>query len=140
MSKNKKEVIRKKKEQSIHLSSFLITINPNQLNKDRIKDLKTSFEKFYDEVKDYIKNKSSKEYKITKFSCQSSIEKGSKRKAYHLHALLRIYHTGKLHINLDKMRDFFNEQIPLGDNKKVYIQCKFVNDPLFSIEKYFSKE
>lgn len=121
------------------LSTFLITINPNQLKKENVKLLKKSVEKFYDNIDDYIKHKSDK-VKIHEISCDSSIEKGDKRSSYHAHLLVKCLHTGKVHMNLEKMREFFDKEIPLGVDKNVYLQVKYVNDPTFSIQQYFKKE
>ena len=122
-----------------NLSTFLLTINPNQLKNDNIKLLKESYELFYDNIDKFLKSKS-QNVKISKISNEASIEKGNTRQAYHLHSLLKIYHTGKIHMDLEKIRDFFNKEIPLGTDKKIYIQCKYVNDPTFSIQQYFKKE
>lgn len=129
-----------KKQPKSHLSTFLLTINPNQLKNDNIKKLKESYEVFYENIENFIKNKQSQEAKITKITNEASIEKGTRRHAYHLHSLLKIFHTGKIHMDLEKIREFFNKEIPLGDDKKIYIQCKYVNDPTFSIQNYFRKE
>jgi len=139
MPPKKDPQIKKGRKAEEKLSTFLITINPNQLKKANVKLLKSAVEKFYNDLDDYIKHKSDK-VKINKISCDSSIEKGDKRSAYHAHLLVKCYHTGKIHLDLEKMRNHFNKEIPLGDDKGNYISVKYVNDPTFSIQQYFKKE
>jgi hypothetical protein len=121
------------------LSTFLITINPNQIKKENVKLLKNCVEKFYENIEDYVKLKSEK-VNITKISCDSSIEKGDKRTSYHAHLLVKIFHSGKIHMDLEKLRAFLDKEIPLGLDKNVYLSVKFVNDPTFTIRQYFRKE
>jgi len=126
-----------KKAGKIHLSTFLITVNSQIDDRKYISRLKDSYESFYQDVEEYIKVKS-EPMRITSISSQSTIERGNRRKAFHLHALLKIEHTGKLHLNLDKMRTHFNISVK-GDGK-CYLDCKFISDPTFTIQRYFNKE
>jgi hypothetical protein len=125
------------KQANIHLSTFLLTVNSQVDDKKFIPRLKDAYDSFYQDVEDYIKVKS-EPMKITSISSQSTIERGNRRKAFHLHSLLKIEHTGKIHLNLDKMRNHFNTSVK-GDGK-CYLDCKFVADPTFTIQRYFNKE
>ena len=125
------------KQAKTHLSTFLITVNSQVDDKKYIARLKDAYETFYQDVEEYLKIKS-EPMKITSISSQSTIERGNRRHAYHLHALLKIEHTGKLHLNLDKMRTHFNTSVK-GDGK-CYLDCKFIADPTFTIQRYFNKE
>ena len=129
--------VRKPKPAKVHLSSFLITVNSQIDDKKFIPRLKNAYDQFYENVEQYIKDKSDG-VKLKNITSTSAIERGIKRKAYHLHALLRIEHTGKIHMNLDKMRSFFNKEVK-GDGKN-FFDVKYVNDPTFSIQEYFKKE
>ena len=134
---------KKVKKSSIkeNISSFLITINTQGKNKENIPKLKSAFLQFYDEIENYIIDKViNGNTKIEKIVCQAAIEKGRRTTRYHLHSLIKITHNGKLQLNIDKMRDFFNEKIPLGIDKHLHISVRFVNDPTFKISKYFEKE
>jgi hypothetical protein len=102
------------------------------------KRLKDAYTEFYKNVNDYLVNKS-KTVGIKSISSKATVERGNKRFAYHLHALLRIEHSGKIHLNLEKMREFFNNRVKNGESK-VFINVKFVNDPTFVISRYFQKE
>jgi predicted N-formylglutamate amidohydrolase len=126
-----------KKAAKTHLSTFLITVNSQVDDKKYISRLKDSYDSFYQDVEDYIKVKS-EPMRITSISSQSAIERGNRRHAYHIHALIKIEHTGKIHLNLDKMRTHFNTNVK-GDGK-CYLDCKFVSDPTFTIQRYFNKE
>jgi hypothetical protein len=137
MGKKSEDKPKRESKAKVHLSSFLITINSQVDDKKYIPKLKNTYEKFYDNVESYIKNKSDG-VKIKNISSTSSIERGNKRLAYHLHALLKIEHTGKIHLNLEKMREVFDSDVK-GEGK-VYFQCKYINDPTFSIQEYFKKE
>lgn len=139
MPPKKDPQVKKGRKSEEKLSTFLVTINPNQLKKENVKLLKKAVDKFYDNIDDYIKHKSDK-VKINKISCDSSIEKGDKRSSYHAHLLVKCFHTGKVHLNLEKMREFFDKEIPLGLDKNIYLSVKYVNDPTFSIQQYFKKE
>lgn len=125
------------KQAKIHLSTFLITINSQTDDKKFIPRLRDAYDKFYNDVEGYIKEKS-QGVKIKSISSESAIERGSRRHAYHVHALLKIEHSGKIHMNLDKMRSFFNKEVK-GDGKN-YLDVKYINDPSFNIRKYFTKE
>jgi hypothetical protein len=125
------------KQAQTHLSTFLITVNSQIDDKKYIARLKDSYDSFYQDVEDYIKIKS-EPMKIKSISSQSTIERGNRRKAFHLHALLKIEHSGKIHLNLDKMRTHFNTNVK-GDGK-CFLDCKFVSDPTFTIQRYFNKE
>jgi hypothetical protein len=137
MEKSKDKKIRKPREQKNHLSSFLITVNCQIDDKKFIPKLKKAYESFYDNITDYIKEKGTG-VKIKSISSESTIERGEKRRAYHIHALVRIEHTSKIHLDLDKMRTFFNKEVK-GEGKN-YLDVKYVNDPMFNLRKYFSKE
>jgi len=136
-SENKAKIKKAGKQANTHLSTFLITVNSQVDDKKYIPRLKDSYESFYQDVEDYIKVKT-EPMKIKSISSQSTIERGNRRHAYHIHALLKIEHTGKLHLNLDKMRNHFNTSVK-GDGK-VYLDCKFISDPTFTIQRYFNKE
>lgn len=135
----KKEPQKRGRKAEEKLSTFLVTINPNQLKRQNVKLLKKSIENFYDDLENYIKHKSDK-VKVSKISCDSAIEKGEKRSAHHAHLLIKIFHTGKIHLDLEKMRKYFDSEIPLGDDKSNYISIKYINDPSYNIQKYFNKE
>jgi hypothetical protein len=121
-----------------HLSTFFILVN-SQIDDEKYKKrLKDAYTEFYKNVNDYLVNKS-KTVGIKSISSQATVERGNKRFAYHLHALLRIEHTGKIHLNLEKMRGFFTLSVKNGESK-VFLNVKFVNDPTFVISRYFKKE
>lgn len=132
----KKTKQKKVREGKIHLSTFLITVNSQVDDKKFIKRLKKAYDEFYDKVNDYIKDKSTG-VKIKTISSEATVEHGERRKAYHIHALLRIEHTGKIHLDLDKMRSHFNTEVK-GDGK-CHLDVKFVSDPTFTIKEYFNK-
>jgi hypothetical protein len=127
----------KVKEAKVHLSTFLITVNSQIDDKKFIPRLRDSYDKFYAQITDYIKDKTDKVI-LKSISSESAIERGERRHAYHLHALLKIEHTGKIHMNLEKMRSFFDKEVK-GDGKN-YFQVKYINDPTFNIREYFRKE
>jgi hypothetical protein len=138
MKKENKEVRpRKPRDAKVHLSTFLITINSQIDDKKFIARLRDAYDKFYNDVEGYIKDKT-EGVKIKSISSESAIERGERRKAFHLHALLKILHTGKIHMNLEKMRSFFDKEVK-GDGKN-YFQVKYINDPTFNIKEYFKKE
>jgi len=121
-----------------HLSTFLILVN-SQIDDEKYKKrLKEAYTEFYKNVNDYLVNKS-KSVNIKSITSQATVERGNKRFAFHLHALLRIEHSGKIHLNLEKMRDFFTDRVKNGESK-VFLNVKFVNDPTFVISRYFKKE
>jgi len=125
------------KQAKIHLSTFLITVNSQVDDRKFVPRLKDAYDSFYQDVENYIKVKA-EPMKITSISSQSTIERGNRRKAFHLHSLLKIEHTGKIHLNLDKMRTHFNTNVKRDG--KCYLDCKFVSDPTFTIQRYFNKE
>ena len=121
-----------------HLSTFLILVN-SQIDDEKYKPkLKNAYSEFYKDLDKFLVNKS-KSVNIKNISSKATVERGNKRFAYHLHALLRIEHSGKIHLNLEKMREFFNNRVKNGESK-VFINVKFVNDPTFVISRYFQKE
>ena len=127
----------KRREAKVHLSSFLITINSQIDDKKFIGRLRDAYDKFYSDIEGYIKDKT-EGVKLKSITSESAIERGERRRAYHLHALLKIEHTGKIHMNLEKMRSFFDKEVK-GDGKN-YFQVKYINDPTFNIKEYFRKE
>jgi len=123
-----------------HLSSFLITINSNVNDRETYgPKLQAAFSDFYNDIDKYIINKGSTALKINKIQGEATIEDGKRRRASHLHALVKIYHTSKIHLNIAEMRKLFDERIK-DNGKKVYFQCKYINDPAFNIRRYFEKE
>jgi len=121
-----------------HLSTFLILVN-SQIDDEKYKyRLKEAYTEFYKDLDKFLVNKS-KSVNIKSISSQATVERGNKRFAFHLHALLRIEHSGKIHLNLAKMRDFFTDKVKNGQSK-VFLNVKFVNDPTFVISRYFKKE
>jgi hypothetical protein len=121
-----------------HLSTFLILVN-SQIDDEKYKSrLKDAYSSFYKDLDKFLVNKS-KSVNIKNISSKATVERGNKRFAYHLHGLLRIEHTGKIHLNLEKMRDFFTDRVKNGESK-VFLNVKFVNDPTFVISRYFKKE
>lgn len=121
-----------------HLSTFFILVNSQIDDQKYKKRLKDAYTEFYSNINDFLVNKS-KTVGIKSISSKATVERGNKRFAYHLHALLRIEHSGKIHLNLEKMRDFFTDRVKNGESK-VFLNVKFVNDPTFVISRYFKKE
>jgi len=136
-TEDKAKVKKAGKQANTHLSTFLITVNSQVDDRKFIPRLKDAYDSFYEDVEEYLKIKS-EPMKIKSISSQSAIERGNRRKAFHLHSLLKIEHTGKLHLNLDKMRSHFNTNVK--GNGKCYLDCKYISDPTFNIQKYFNKE
>lgn len=127
----------KTKAEKHQKSSFLLTINTNVTDESMIGKLRSVFNIYYHNLDEYITFKDCKGNidLVDNADCEVAIEKGPIYKRIHLHALIQIEHRTKIHLNLNKMRDFFKDQLGLTS---FHMNCKYAQS-LYNLKEYLRK-
>jgi hypothetical protein len=128
------------------LSSFFVTINTNETNEELRPQLERAYEYFFEHIRDFISiikagatkspMRETELEKIKSIDCDVASEIGGKMHKVHLHALIKIVHRTKIHLNVNRMRSFFNEVLEL---RGVHINSKYVAENFKNLRAYMSK-
>ena len=127
------------------LSRFLITLSTHSDDERAKQFLIKAYNKFYDNIREFliIPKGYEKDTKITKITSEGSIEKGPTYGKVHMHALVSIYHNGKVHINNQKLWQVLGPMLTHDeDDLKIrkYIHVRFISDPSWTIKNYINKD
>jgi hypothetical protein len=121
-----------------NISKFFVTINSNQTHPKYITLLKTSYNKFYDNLESFIKflNQNEGIDKIHSMNLEACVECGKINKRFHIHSFITIQHYTKLRLDQEKIRNFFCEELNLPS---IHINIKYVPDNTIGIRNYMKK-
>jgi len=128
--------LRGKKKNIEHVSRWFITINSNRVGIENIKPLKQAYEGFYKNIKKFLLfMDEGNENNIIEISDDPVIGIGKIYSRVHIHSLITIKHTTKIHLNFDKIRLFFSKL--LGYN--VHFDARVIKDFEINIRNYLMK-
>lgn len=120
-------------------SSFLITINSNQVDIPK-KSLEDAFDEFYEHVEKYLTYRYDDPVvgikKIRSIDCEYAVESGPTNHRLHIHALITIKHTTNLHFNENLMREFFAQSLEVD---AIHLDIKYIRDPTLGLKYYIRK-
>lgn len=128
------------------VSTFLITINPNAVDKYESDDMKKVFIHWY---RHYLKdslifrhdNPDDGWEKIDSAKIvQASVEVGGKYGKMHVHSVIRFQHNTNLTMNVPQMRKIFAKLFGMDEGKKCHVDSKFVRDNLAVAQSYVEKD
>src|SRR5579875_3243736 len=99
--------LRGKKKNIEHVSRWFITINSNRVGIENIKPLKQAYEGFYKNIKKFLLfMDNGNENNIIEISDDPVIGIGKVYSRVHIHSLITIKHTTKIHLTLTRY-DYF---------------------------------
>ena len=120
--------------QKLHSSKFFITLNTNSSDISYKDKLKQAYNKWYKDLLHYLTKKTD-EVTIKSINCKAVLEVGEEKHRIHMHSVLTIIHTGKIHINIEKSRAYFSNELL----RNVSFNVKAVGDTDFNIMRYMQK-
>lgn len=121
------------KKSDVHVSRWFITINTNRSEKEMIKRLKTVYEAFWDNIKRFIIF--IEEGPLLSMEDDPVIGIGKTFNRVHIHSLITIRHEAKIHLDYDKIREFFGRLLGLT----IHFDARPIRDTEVGIRKYLMK-
>lgn len=118
----------------LHSSKFFITLNTNTTDIEYKDKLKNAYNQWYKNLLQYLTKKSD-EVTIKSINCKAVLEIRENKHMIHMHSILTIIHTGKIHINIEKSRAYFCNELL----RNVSFNVKAVSDTDFNIMQYMQK-
>jgi hypothetical protein len=122
-------------------SRFLVTINTNKTFLDiDINYFKAVIAQFYDYIEYHIKYKDphrANESFIDHISMKSVVGIGEEFHRVHCHLFITITHRTKIHLDQEKIRTFFQNQLGLD---KIHLNIKYANASDFYVERYLMNQ
>lgn len=124
-------------------SNFFITVNLNKKNEKTTPEKIQKFEEFIktimskETIYDYLIDRKSRDphTNVHDLSIDYQFETGPRFKRYHIHALVKLVHTGHFKFNVPKLnQDAFDK---IGD--RIYINIKASSDSAASWDQYIHK-
>jgi len=124
-------------------SNFFITINLNKKNERTTPEVIRKFEDFIktimapEKIYDYLIDRKSTDPRknVRDLTIDYRFETGPRFKRYHIHALVKLVHTGHFKFNVPKLnQDAFDK---IGD--RIYINIKASSDSASSWDQYIHK-